>query len=149
MCGRRLLFLLSLIVFSSVALFGAYAQVTISEENYQRLVMNLKEAKSLSLELENLRKEREQLLIEKENLLNEMQASLIERQALIEEKEKLLDEKKSLVKELSASLTIACQSLNEADLQAQKMEIENKILKWSTAASIPLAILFAVLYFLK
>lgn len=127
MCERRWLFLLSLIVFSSVALFGAYAQVTISEENYQRLVMNLKEAKSLSLELETLRQEREGLLIERQNLLDSMQNTLNERQALIEEKQKLLDENAKRIAELEALLTTASQSLKQAELQASSLEVKSKL----------------------
>ena len=148
-CVRPALSLSFSIFFSSVVLLPCYSQVVISETDFEKLIQNLKEVKSLSIELESLRNEREQLLAERQSLLNEMQSSLIERQALIDEKKKLLDEKEKLVKELSASLTIACQSLSEADLQAQKLETENKIFKVSTVASIPLAILFALLYFLK
>ena len=127
MCERRWLFLLSLIVFSSVALFGAYAQVTISEENYQRLILNLKEAKSLSIELETLRQEREGLLIERQNLLDSMQNTLNERQALIEEKQKLLDENAKRIAELEALLTTASQSLKDAELEASSLELKSKL----------------------
>lgn len=127
MCERRWLFLLSLIVFSSVALFGAYAQVTISEENYQRLVLNLKEAKSLSLELETLRQERERLLAERQSLLDSMQNTLNERQALIDEKQKLLDENAKRIAELEALLTTASQSLKDAELEANSLELKSKL----------------------
>lgn len=127
MCAGRLRFLLLSTLFLLVALFGAYAQVTISEENYQRLVMNLKEAKSLSLELETLRQERERLLAERQSLLDSMQNTLNERQALIDEKQKLLDENEKRIAELEALLMKASQSLKQAEIQASSLELKSRL----------------------
>ncbi len=149
MCGARWLSLSLLIFFSSLAGHGSYAQVTISEANYQRLVLSLREAKSLSIELETLRLERESLLAERLQLLNEKELSLSEKEALLGENQTLLDEKAKLIADLGLSLTIACESLNQADLQAAKIEAENKVLKIGGAAGWGAAIVFGILYLIS
>ena len=129
MCAARSSFRLLLTSLFLASALGSYAQVTISETDYQSLKTNLLEAKIQSVELETLRLEREKLLIERKNLLAEKELSLTEKQKLLDENQKLLEAKDKLIADLSISLTIACESLSEADQAAVKLEAENKLLK--------------------
>ena len=76
-----------------------------------------------------MRLERESLLAERLQLLNEKELSLSEKEALLGENQTLLDEKAKLIADLGLSLTIACESLSEADQAAVKLEAEKKLLK--------------------
>ena len=129
MCAARSSFRLLLILLFLAQALGSYAQVTISETDFQSLKANLQRAKIQSVELETLRLEREKLLIERKNLLAEKELSLTEKGKLLDENQKLLEAKDRLIADLSNSLTIACKSLREADQAAIKMEAENKLLK--------------------
>ncbi|MFA6911338.1 MAG: hypothetical protein WCQ59_09480, partial [Candidatus Cloacimonadaceae bacterium] len=101
---------------------GSYAQVTISETDSQQLKSNLLEVRTI---LTNWGES----LNERESELSARELSLKKKESDLQTREADLLTKENLISELSISLTIACESLSEADQAAIKLEAENKLLK--------------------
>ena len=66
---------------------------------------------------------------ERESELSARESSLKQKESDLQTREADLLTKDRLISELSNSLTIACESLSEADQEAIKLEAENKLLK--------------------
>lgn len=122
MCAARLSFRLLLISFFLASALGSYAQVTISETDSQQLKSNLLEVRIILTNWGESLNAREAELLERESSLKQRESDLQTRGADLLTKDRLISE-------LSTSLTIACESLSEADRAAVKMEAENKLLK--------------------
>lgn len=121
-CAARSSFRLLLTSLFLASALGSYAQVTISETDYQSLKTNLLEVRSILLNSRKSINEREKELLARESSLKQRESDLETREADLLMKDRLISE-------LSNSLTIACESLNEADQAAVKIEAENKLLK--------------------
>jgi len=126
-CAAPRLRLLFSTLFLSLALSPCFAQVVISESDYQQLVKNLQLVK---IELKNWGDS----LNQRELVLSAREASLSRREQDLTERERDLQTKEDLIVELRNSLTIASESLRLADSEAAKLEAENKFLKWGGAA---------------
>lgn len=122
MCAARLSFRWLLILLFLFCSHGAFAQVTISESDFQRLKSSLQLVKiDLKTWGESLNA-REQELKMRESSLNQRESDLTAREADLLESD-------HLIAGLSNSLTIACESLNKADIEAMKIQAQNKLLK--------------------
>lgn len=123
-CSSFRLLLTSLFLASAL---GSYAQVTISATDSQQLKSNLLEVRTILTNWGESLNAREAELSARESSLKQRESDLQTREADLLTKE-------SLIYELSTSLTIACESLNEADQAAVKLKAENKFLKISGVA---------------
>ena len=136
MCAVRSPFRLLLISLFLASALGSYAQITISETDSQQLKSNLLEVRTILTNWGESLNAREKELSARESSLKQRESDLQTREADLLTKE-------NLISELSTSLTIACESLSEADQAAVKMEAENKLWKIGGVAGWVAAIIAA------
>lgn len=147
-CVRLASRLLFSTLFLSLALSPCFAQVVISESNYQALVKNLQLVK---IELKNWGdslNQREQALSEREASLTLREESLKKKEQDLIKREQELLAKEKVTSELRNSLTIASESLRQADEEAVRLEAENKLLKIGGVAGWAVAAIAIILIFI-
>jgi len=137
-CAARSSFRLLLTLLFLASALGSYAQVTISETDSQQLKSNLLEVRTILTNWGESLNAREAELSARESSLKQRESDLQTREADLLTKDRLISE-------LSTSLTIACESLSEADQAAIKLEAENKLLKIGGMAGWVAALIAAVL----
>ena len=135
-CAARSSFRLLLTSLFFASALGSYAQTTISEIDSQQLKSNLLEVRTILTNWGESLNAREAELLERESSLKQRESDLQTREADLLTKDRLISE-------LSTSLTIACESLSEADQAAAKLEAENKLLKIGGVAGLVAALIAA------